>query len=573
VRTSGLLLLAGALFLSACSSDDERSKRRDEPAPGPEVTENDPGTLAITSPARGAFLTPTADGLITVEGTGATAALQVGGQPVSPAADGSFVATVPATYGLTLIRVVDGTSAIDVPVLYGNYAPSSATVPQAIAFQVNGSGFFNEDPNRLSLTLLADRALGDVDLLAGLQGQTYSGSSFGADWQFDVWGTQYSVATVELVPHEGGISFYASVGDVFVDGTLTVTVLGVGPSGDVTLSATSAEVVGELELYLDDHGAVHGWVPRVDAWLNGFAYDSGNAGFPCCVDSIMTGILEPKVQDAAREGVEARLAEDVAFALSQLSLPSSLDLAALGLPAVVGIDKVFDGVGMAGGSLSVSAAARFHHPMAPDDPGSSAPGWLVSGSAPGPLPTSSSFGMSVSLDALNQALFVAWGQGGLEMGFDTESVGHVTLAPRLPPVVLPNGKGGLTAAAGEVVADFAIGGNPVKAAFTIIDDVTLAIDPATRGIALVPSGAPQISITWLEAQGIDPVLLQLVAEGAMSKLPALLAPMTLPLPSIPLGAIASTFGDATGAIAPGSQVLVDSAASRLTVLGDFEIVW
>jgi hypothetical protein len=457
--------------------------------------------------------------------------------------------------------------------MYGDYGSAAESVSQAVAVQVNGSGFANADPSRLSLTLLANRALDDVDLLAGLQGQSFSGSSYGADWTFDVWSTYYSVVSVELVPHAGGITFYASLGDVYVDGTLTVTVLGVGPSGDVTLSASSAEVVGEIELWLDDAGAVHGWVSTVDAWLEGFAYDSGNAGFPCCVDSIMTSILEPKVQDAAQSGVEGALAEDVAFALSQLSLPPSFDLSAMGLPAVVGIDEVFDAVGMDQGSLALSAAARFHHPIEAGDPGATAPGWLrASGAAP-PLPTEPSFGLSVALDALNQALFVAWAQGGLDLGFDADSLGHVALRPQLPPVVLPNGQGGLTASVGEVVADFAIGDSPVKAAFTIIDDVAIAIDPATRGIALVPGPSPQISITWLDAEGVDPILLQLVEDGVMEKLPALLTPMTLPLPSIPLGAIASSFADAVGAVTPTSQIVVDAGSGRLNVLGDFEIVY
>jgi hypothetical protein len=216
---------------------------------------------------------------------------------------------------------------------------------------------------------------------------------------------------------------------------------------------------------------------------------------------------------------------------------------------------------------------HFHREYGASDPGSAAPGWLTVAQPPAAMPLDVPFGISISLDALNQALFAAWAQGGLERTFDDVPLaGSVHLTPRLPPIVLPNDSGGLLAAAGEIVIDAEIAGSAVQAAITIRDHVQLTIDAATRSVVLAPSPEPQISITWLVADGLDDAFRETIEATILAKLPTLLTPVTLPLPAMPLGAIASSFGDSVGTLGPAATLSVDAATSRLSLFGDLAIV-
>src|SRR5262245_23318956 len=123
-------VLSVLVLATGCSGDDSESGAPGgDSGGGAKITENHPGDLVITSPARAAFIDKKTGLNITVSGKGATKNLTINGNRVAPAADGSFTTTIPATEGLDLIRAVDGEHSVDVPVLYGSFKAATAYVP------------------------------------------------------------------------------------------------------------------------------------------------------------------------------------------------------------------------------------------------------------------------------------------------------------------------------------------------------------------------------------------------------------------------------------------------------------
>jgi hypothetical protein len=555
--------------LTGCGGDDLPAAAEPE---GEVAVHNFPGTLRILAPARASFIEQSAGGLIEVRGEGAGSELTIGEQSITPEQDGTFTATVAAVPGLNLVRVVSGEDAVDTPFVYGTFAPASEAVPAAVAVRINEQGFTSKNGDEVTLEMLANRALEDIDLLAALQDKTLSGSVAGAKWTFDVKSAKYGKTKVELGPREGGATFEARVSDVRVDGKLSVKVFGVGPSGDVSLTADAAEVGGDIGVRLEG-SALDASASDVQTSLKGFQYHSGNAGFPCCVDDIMTGILRPKIEEAAQTQVRDALRESFVFALQQLALPKEMDLEGAGFPATITIDEEFDGAKFGKDGVELSAAVRFHHAFAETDLGAQAPGWLTLGKAPGKMSTDPAFGVSISLDALNQALFAAWGQNGLERSIeDVPLAGTLHLAPRLPPLVLADEAGNLYAAAGEIEITAEIGGNPVHAALTVQDPVEVHIDAATSSLVLTPGPEPKISITWLEDDGLTDEFRQTVEAMAIDLLPSLLGPVELPIPSIPLGAVAKSFGDDVAVLGSGAKLSIDAKTSRASIEGALTVV-
>src|SRR5262249_55048340 len=163
---------------------------------------------------------------------------------------------------------------------------------------------------------------------------------------------------------------------------------------------------------------------------------------------IMTSIIRPKVKTAVNDKVRQTLSKKVSLALSKLKMPTTVDLSSAGSPATLDVAEHFDGADFDAAGGEITAALLVHHAVAAGDPGADAPGWLTIGGPPGTMSTDPAFGFSVSLDAVNQALFAAWGQNGLKRTIDNvELAGAVELTPKLPPVVVALEDGTLVASA------------------------------------------------------------------------------------------------------------------------------
>jgi hypothetical protein len=187
--------------------------------------------------------------------------------------------------------------------------------------------------------------------------------------------------------------------------------------------------------------------------------------------------------------------------------------------------------------------------------------------------TASPIGLTVSLDALNQALHAAWAQGGLVRTLeDVPTLGEVKLSPALPPVVQLTPDGRLVAAVGEVVVDGTLAGKPVRAALSVVDEITPTLDGKAGKLTLVTSEQPVVSLTWLEAEHVAPAVRDMVKSMALSQVPKFLAPIELPLPGIPLAAIAPSQASKMAAVGPSATLKLDPKANRAAVQGSLVLV-
>jgi hypothetical protein len=221
-----------------------------------------------------------------------------------------------------------------------------------------------------------------------------------------------------------------------------------------------------------------------------------------------------------------------------------------------------------GGTLSATATVSA---ALANGPGSGAPGWLRLGRPMGSLPAASPFGLAVSVDLANQVLFNVWGQGALAQTIPDPTVGMLQTAPALPPVLLPDGHGGVTFAMGEVVVQATVGGQTLSAGVSIVTDVDLSVGMSPSALLLTPKGTPQVSLTWLQASGLPDSLKQSLAASAASEVAGLIQPLVIPLPSIPLDALSPSLAGKVAAFAPGATVAFDTPSGRADLSGAMAI--
>lgn len=535
----------------------------------PTVVEAEPGDLVVTQPARASFI-PLGEKVMVV-GSGATQELTVDGKPIPVQSDGSFQVEVKPGVGLNIIRLQDGPSALEVPYLYGNFSPPEAIVPAAARLRVNAQGFDSSSDSDLSLAGLARSYLQEADLTNALLGQKFEGNVTLASYRFDVKNASYGDVRVKLKPHKGGARFEAEVDKVYVGGKLKVSAL-FSWTDAVALKAKRITISGKLKASFKDK-KIEAETDDIDTKMDGFQYDSNNAGFPCCVDDIVTSILRPIVENELEKAVEDHTREGFSFALNQIGLPSLIDLnpaAGQPLPIVAQValsseldDAVFDDKG-----LTLSLAGNFQAPATATVVHGQAPGWLQLGKAPALMASDSPFGIAISLDTLNQALFAIWVQGGLELKLgDTNGLSDLSLSAQLPPVFSVQQEGKVRAGIGEVILRGGFNGKTIQAAISIVDDVALKLDAKTQKLGLAMSPAPLISFTWLDEGGLPESLRTVLRTVVIEQVPQLLAPLSIPLPTLPLGGISSAYANQSAVMGPTIEVKVQVSDQRVKLLG------
>ena len=534
-------------------------------------TDNHPGNLVITSPARAAFVPATSGsgaGSIAVTGTGATPALTIDGAPAQVGPDGSFHATVKATPGLNLIEAVDGDSHLETPFVYGRFRKSTDAVEQALGIEIGAAGIGGAvTAPHTTLTALVNEALAGVDLLASVKGETLTGSApVGGSWKYQVSSGKYAGVTVSLAPRDGGLDASVVAKNVEIDGTLTVSYLGHSTSGPVKMTATSATITGDVQLSVDASG-VKAAMPAASAALQGFHYDSGNAGFPCCVDSVMTSVLQPKVESGIKDAVEQKVPAALSGAMSGLKIAGDLDLSPFGITPPITIAAHVDGVDFSEGGGTLTASLLFGSTFPPDRPGAKAPGWLALGAAPA-SEHRAAIGISVSFDVVNQVFFTMWGSGALARGLpDAAPVTDLTLDPRLPPLLSPTPTG-MQIAIGELVFDGKLHDAAFSVAVTLFQDVTARADGDT--LSLDPKGEPKLSFTWLTADGLPDATHSLLEAAAKDQITKVLKSVSIPLPTLALDKLGSGFGGQTLAL-DAPTLAIDPATARVALSGGMTV--
>jgi hypothetical protein len=552
-----ILAAALALFGMHCSSE--------EPARDG-VTENRPGALVITKPARASFIEGT-DGKVEIEGTGATPALTINGARAKVEADGSFHASMRPSAGLNLVVAVDGESRLETPFLYGHFASPETPVPEAVALDIGSIGIGGAPP-AASLSSVTNLALADRDLIALIRNQTFDGTILGAKWTFKVNGGSHAKPNVALSTAVRGIAVNASIANVTVDGTLSLALGGKDYARDVHIIVDRATVLGEAELTLDrEKGALRASLPKADAKLEGFRYDADNIGLPCCVDAIVSTVLQPKIEETIRDAMKSQIPQALELTLDGIGLPKQLDLSSLGLQKPLAIQSRFDSATFDPSGGTITASVLFGGKFDPGTPGEKAPGWLKLGELRGNVSRTPSLGISFAVDAINQLLFAAWGTGAL--AFTTpEGALQVKLSPALPPVLSLTENGALRAGLGEVLVQRLPDTKPM-AAVSILQDILPGSDG--QNIVLKPEGEPTLSITWL-GDDTDASIknLNLIAVAAKDQIGKFLKPMTLPVPKIGLEQLGPGFAGQSVAIQT-PNVAVDRRTARVGVSGAMTI--
>lgn len=549
------IAIAGSLAFVQCAPV-ESSPSKDE-----EIVENLPGSLVVTEPARASFIENDKK-WIDVRGTGATPDLRINGKPAEVAPDGSFHATIEPYVGLNMLVAEDGESRLETPFVYGHFVSADRSVPRAIAVDLGKDAIEGAAP-AASLGTIVNAGLVGRDFLTELDGQTLSGSVTGVGWTFVVTGGRHDTPNVSFAAGDRGPGITAIATKIVVEGNLTVGTFGPRP---VRIDVDRAVVMGASELYVDEAtGTLHAAMPSPSAWLEGFRYSSGNGGFPCCLDSIMTSFLRPRVESTIRDALREQVPRLVKVTLDGLGLPKELDLSMLGMKRPLPIATRLDGGLFDSGGATLTASALFGGSFEPDEPGAKAPGWLELGRRFEPTgQRHPSLGVSFSIDAVNQLFFAAWGRGGLS--FEITQPFAMKLTPMLPPILSFGREGSLRAALGEIVVQRNGEGPPV-AAVSIVQDVL----PSTEGdfVVLVPKGSPAISITWLG--GSPGSGNNAIANAAREQIGKLLQPMKFPVPKISLDAVGPTFaGQSLGIETP--SIAIDRSMGRVGASGTITIV-
>jgi hypothetical protein len=568
-------VLAVASTHCASEADDESSSDPTEAAGSsatddkvPVPSENVPGNLKITSPARAAFVEQS-DAPIQITGTGATSSLTINGAAATVAADGTFNATLQAKPGLNMIVAVDGSSRLETPFLYGHFVSPTTPVEQAIAVGMNEAGLNAGLPN-VSLTGIVNEALKGRDFLSALRGKSLSGKSGPASWTFKVTAATYSGITVKLDPRKGGLDVAATVADTKVTGTLSLKLpLGVNASKSITLSATRATVTGATNLSVaKDTGQLRAEMPTATTKLEGFKFDSNNAGLPCCVDDIATKYLRSMIEDALQKGVSEHAPKAIGLTLQALGLPKSIAIPGLKRP--VAIATRFDGGAFEEDGLMISASALFGGAFNKGEPGEIAPGWLKLGTPLTLKAPSMPIATSVAVDSVNQILFTVWGQGVLARSVEIGPLGAAKFTAELPPLLEVTKEGYARVVLSEIGVDAGKAGGPqLKGAMTVTQEVAPSI--SGNDLVFAIKGTPTVSLTWLHDDGSRSANLSLMLSAAgKGILDKVLGPLKVPLPRAPLGAAGPSLAGKSLGLSEG-KLSFDPAASRLDVAGKLMI--
>jgi hypothetical protein len=555
VRRFGHFVTTAAFALGVIHCSDDRAK----PPPDEKVTENHPGALVVTSPERASFIKEGEH--IVVRGTGATKELTVNGKPAKVEVNGEFEADVDAEPGLNVIAAVDGESRVEVPFLYGKFAPALQPIDRAFMIDIGEQALAAELPTA-SLSSVANAALEKRDLVGMLNGKEFSGSKLSVNWKIKINKGTNGPVTVALAPREKALGVDASVQNVSIDARLTVGFY----SRDIRITVDRATVTGGIELGVDDNGALGAAMPDAEAKLDGFKFDAGNAGFPCCVDSILTDFMKPKIEETVRDQLRDQLPKLVSLTLDGVGVPKDLDLSVAKIPTKIPITTRFDGAWLDSTGATLSASALFGGRFAAGTPGADAPGFLTLGQPLDPETHTHgpNLGVTLSLDALNQLLFATWGTG--KAAFSIPKPLDAALTPKLPPVISVTEKGALRVALGEVIAQRGGSETPLCAA-TIRQDVKLAGD--NGALLITGDGEPTISITWL-ADDNNSSGANIVASAAKEQLGKFLKGFRLPLPKIALDKLGGTFAGKSLVVETPS-IGLDKQTARVSVSGAMKI--
>ena len=559
------LLALAPLALGAlhCGGSDEPD-RWSSPLP---AMENIPGLLKVTAPARGAFVEESNEPLV-VEGTGASPALTINGEPAEVSETGKVRAVITPKPGLNIIVAADGESRLESGFLYGHFVKASESVSQGIAVNLGVKGINGAAP-LASLNTVTNMYLKDRDLISGVKGQSISGNGpAGVKMTYRINSARHGAVSVTLSPRDGGLRVVVVANNVNISGPATADPpIGPKVTRTATVTASRATVTGDANLSVVN-GEIRADVPSASVKLDGFNVDID--GLPGFIDGIISDRVRPEVEKGMRDAVRTEVPKALRLTLAGLGMPTELDLSVAGFTQPLPIATRFDEVDFKKDGGAIASAVRFgpaEYNAA--QPGSRAPGWLEI-SKPAPTKRADVMAASVTLDALNQFLFAVWGNGSLRRAVpDAAPASELKIDPFLPPLVTTGEAGGsVTFNLGEVEIQGKLSGNPFKAVANLLQEAVPEMDG--DALTLRPQGDATLSITWLEAETITEPLRKIVVALAKDQLATFLKSLRIPVPVVSLDGLGGAFKGQSLAI--GEPAIDVDPAARIDIAGAMKLV-
>jgi hypothetical protein len=543
--------------------------------------------VTITSPAPGTSVSTTRDGMVDVIGTAHGSSIVIDGKTTAVDASGNFHARIAAKPGLNVIDahlsgLLGGQS--QRAFVYGDFRPATSTVPGGVMVRATAAAYDDHSGDLDDFSGVARGMLAQVDIMQ------YVRQLPPFNWTLGPASVDVSVTDVKFAQDQTQLSLSPRDGGAHTAGGITSlaitlqTVLSIDGLWKMTTNAVvSVDTVGfqaDIDAAYQDAAIVASTqTPQIQLGTIDIKTD---LNFDT-IDKLLTFLanqFKDLIASTVADQIQASAANHFALALNQIGLPDSFSLQAYGLPATLAVTDAFDGAAFDAQGATISAATNFAWP-AGTGPASSS-GSLTLGSTPATSFPTATFGVSISVDALNQATFAVWGQNGLVRvvypgkkypGFKLDPI---VAAPALPPVVFAADSGKVQVSLGDVVvgttlhtwiADF-----PVQATISAVSDVALDIDPQNGALRMTPAGKPTI---WLDVNtlfGVVPdsllaplsQLLQTLAPDIVVKL---VKPIEVPLPKMRLAKLIPGSKASLGLTAPVA-VGVDVAAKRVVVSGD-----
>ncbi|MBL4849812.1 MAG: hypothetical protein JKY65_30155 [Planctomycetes bacterium] len=370
------------------------------------VPDTEPPLIVLTAPRRGAFTT---QGAIDVEGTitdqSGVAYFVINGDPITPAANGTFRHTLALTHGLNVIELeaadpLGQRTRSALSVISGDFLPEASVVTDAVATRLNRPAFD-------AIERVAAQQLGGTNLSAMIMAQNplYTGGSGLASANVEATAASFGTPTLDLDPQVGGLFVRTEIPNVDLTVRVSGRVLGIGYSLTTQVTADTARLEGTAVVNVAN-GQVTTDLQNVNVDLDNFRFDI--SGVPSFLENLVRNRVRRLIEDQIEGQVRTVLPVEINKAIAGANGPITQTI--LGRPVtlhMIPVAVTFDADGatvVADGDITMQPLPGL---ILPTTPGS-----LATAGALPTFGTTKAFYASINDDFLNRIGHAAW-RGGL----------------------------------------------------------------------------------------------------------------------------------------------------------------
>ncbi len=453
-----------------------------------------PPTLEITSPQRGTTIqgdSVQVTGVVTDDHDAKKVKVVINQTEVTPAADGTFTATVPIAAGITVLEThaTDG-GANDVrdvrAVLAGDLAMSDGSKAAPVGARV-GAQAFKALGGAMATTI---KNLDFATLVQSMNPVYDNGGCLGA--KIDITSLTISDAGVALVPKTGAVDTAVTLDNVVVKLHANFKVACIGGSTTITVKSSRAHIDGDLGLAVAG-GKLTSSLAGAAVTLDGFSIDIG--GVPGAIESLLKGQARTAAENALTKAVRDRV-------------PAMADSALAGLTAKPFNAKLLGHatkLTVAPAQVNLSADGLFFAVDTKVAVTGGEGGMYVSSPSPmsASLMQSTGVGVAIADDLVNQLFSGLWAAGAIDQTVDIkgqlavlgalldDDAASLGISLALPPTVTGDGTD-LALTIGDLMLSVkdASGGEIQKIALSV--KTTLSAAPTQTGALLLTIGQPKL---------------------------------------------------------------------------------